>query len=132
MNSLDLVGIDWLGHGWLLILAFTAAVLVVAVLRKPCRRLFGTERAFHLWLLPPLAVLASQLPHAAVAPVVVLSPVVSAITSMAAALPAHAVGSGVVDWRAWVVLLWLLGSIAAGGTRAIALPRAAAWCHPYR
>ncbi|NMW25712.1 peptidase M56, partial [Rhodanobacter denitrificans] len=62
MNS-ELAAIDWLGRGWLLILAFTASVLMVAALRKPCRRLFGTERAFQLWLLPPLALLASQLPH---------------------------------------------------------------------
>jgi beta-lactamase regulating signal transducer with metallopeptidase domain len=57
--------IDWLGRGWLLVLAFTAAVLVAALLRRPCRRLFGAERAFQLWLLPPLAMLASQLPHVA-------------------------------------------------------------------
>lgn len=113
MNSLDLVGIDWLGRGWLLILAFTAAVLVVAALRKPCRCLFGTERAFQLWLLPPLAMLASQLPHVTVAPVVVLSPVVSAITSMTNALPAQATGSSGVDWRAWAMLLWLLGSMVS-------------------
>ncbi|HZX71216.1 MAG TPA: M56 family metallopeptidase, partial [Rhodanobacter sp.] len=111
MNSIELAGVDWLGRGWLLILAFTAAVLVVAVLRKPCRRLFGTERAFQLWLLPPLAMLTSQLPHAAVAPVTVWSPVVSAITSAAAALPVLAAGSNTVNWRAWAVLLWLLGSM---------------------
>jgi beta-lactamase regulating signal transducer with metallopeptidase domain len=110
MSSLELMTVDWLGRGWLLILAFTAAVLVVAVLRKPCRRLFGTERAFHLWLLPPLALLASQLPHAAVAPVVVWSPVISAITA-ATALPVQVAGSGAVDWRVWAVLLWLLGSM---------------------
>ena len=65
----DLAAIDWLGHGWMLLLALTVGVLMVAALRKPCRHLFGTERAFQLWLLPPLAMLASQLPHAAVAPV---------------------------------------------------------------
>ncbi len=62
MNS-ELAAIDWLGRGWLLLLAFTVAVLLVAALRKPCRHLFGTERAFQLWLLPPLAMLASQLPQ---------------------------------------------------------------------
>jgi beta-lactamase regulating signal transducer with metallopeptidase domain len=112
MNSIERAGIDWLGRGWLLILAFTAAVLLVVALRKPCRRLFGTERALQLWLLPPLAMLASQLPHAAVTPVVVLSPAVFAITSVAAALPAYAAGSGVINWRTWAVLLWLLGGVA--------------------
>jgi beta-lactamase regulating signal transducer with metallopeptidase domain len=113
MNSLEWIGIDWFARGWLLILAFTAAMLLVAALRKPCRRLFGTERAFQLWLLPPLAMLASQLPHAAVAPVVLWPPIVTAITAAATALPAHVAGSGAIDWRAWAVLLWLFGSIAS-------------------
>ena len=85
--NIELTGIDWLGRGWLLILAFTAAVLVVAALRKPCRRLFGTERAFQLWLLSPLALLASQLPHAVTAQASNLPPVVLAIASMPARLP---------------------------------------------
>lgn len=113
MNSIDSLAAAWAARGWLLILAFTAATLLVAALRKPCRRLFGAERAFQLWLLPPLAMLASQLPHAAVAPAVVLSPVVSAITSMTNALPVQVSGSSGVDWRAWAVLLWLLGSIVS-------------------
>lgn len=108
MNSVELIG-----RGWLLLLAFTAAVLLVAALRKPCRRLFGTERAFQLWLLPPLAMLASQLPHAAVTPVMMLSPAVAAITSAATALPAYAAGSGAIDWRAWIALPWLLGSMVS-------------------
>jgi beta-lactamase regulating signal transducer with metallopeptidase domain len=104
MNSIELVGvdwagIDWLGRGWLLILAFTATVLMVAALRRPCRRLFGTERAFQLWLLPPLALLASQLPHAADAPSTVLPPVVFAIASAAATLPAYATAASALDWR---------------------------------
>ncbi|HWU77978.1 MAG TPA: M56 family metallopeptidase [Rhodanobacter sp.] len=115
--------IDWLGRGWLLILAFTAAVLLVAALRKPCRRLFGTERAFQLWLLPLLAMLASQLPHAAVAPVVVLSPVVSAIASVVTALPTHVAGAGDINWRAWAALLWLLGTIASLSLAALAQSR---------
>ncbi|WP_426700621.1 M56 family metallopeptidase [Rhodanobacter sp. Col0626] len=113
MNSAEWAGIDWIGCGWLLLLAFTAAVLIVAVLRKPCRHLFGTERAFQLWLLPPLAMLASQLPHAAAVPIVVLSPMVFAITSAAAALPVQVAGSGAIDWRTWVALLWLLGSMVS-------------------
>ena len=73
----EFLAVDWLGRGWLLLLAFTVGVLLVAALRKPCRHLFGTERAFQLWLLPPLAMLASQLPHAALAPVTVFSTMVS-------------------------------------------------------
>ncbi|WEN16310.1 M56 family metallopeptidase [Rhodanobacter sp. AS-Z3] len=110
--SNDLLTIDWLGRGWLLILAFTAAVLVVALLRKPCRRLFGTERAFQLWLLPPLAMLASQLPHAA-APVSLLPPMVIAIASVGSSLPAHVSSAGSFDWRACASLLWLTGIVVS-------------------
>lgn len=108
--NIDLVGIDWLGRGWLLLLAFSAAVLLVAALRQPCRRWFGTERAFQLWLLPPLAMLASQWPHAAVAPAGAMPTVVYAITS-AAMLPAYAAKIGHLDGRAGLVLLWLAGTL---------------------
>ncbi|HTH68523.1 MAG TPA: M56 family metallopeptidase [Rhodanobacter sp.] len=113
MNSIEWAGIDWLGRGWLLILAFTAAVLVAAALRRPCRRLFGTERAFQLWLLPPLAMLASQLPHAAMAPVSVLPSVVSTITAAAITLPATTAAATAVDWRVFAALLWLAGSVGS-------------------
>ena len=48
MSSIELAGIDWLGRGWLLILAFSAGALCVALLRRPCRRVFGAERGFQL------------------------------------------------------------------------------------
>jgi beta-lactamase regulating signal transducer with metallopeptidase domain len=123
MNSIELGGIDWLGRGWLLILAFTAATLLVAILRRPCRRLFGAERAFQLWLLPPLAMLASQLPHAADAPVAVLPPVVFAITSAASTLPAHTAAEGAVDWRAGTALFWLAGTVVSLGLAVAAQSR---------
>jgi beta-lactamase regulating signal transducer with metallopeptidase domain len=119
MNS-ELLAIDWLGRGWLLVLAFTSSVLIVAALRRACRRLFGAERAFQLWLLPPLAMLASQLPHAAATTIVAWSPVVSAITSRASAAPAHAAEAVSSSWRAWTMLLWLLGSLVTLSLAAIA------------
>lgn len=113
MNSLELTGIDWIGRGWLLMLAFTAAVLLVAALRKPCRHLFGTERAFQLWLLPPLAMLASQLPHAAAASFAALPSVVYVITSAGGVLPAHAGDSTNMSWRTGTVLIWFAGVLAS-------------------
>jgi beta-lactamase regulating signal transducer with metallopeptidase domain len=113
MSSIELIDIDWLGRSWLLLLAFTASVLVVAALRKPCRRLFGTERAFQLWLLPPLAMLASQLPHAATAPVIVLPTMMSTITAATTTLPAYAAVANTIDWRVCVALLWLAGALAS-------------------
>jgi len=111
--SNELAAIDWLGRGWLLMLAFTVAVLMVALLRKPCRHLFGTERAFQLWLLPPLAMLASQLPHLATASTASLPSLVYMVTSAAAGLPAHAATANTLDWRGGIVLLWLTGVVAS-------------------
>lgn len=109
MSDLDLAGIDWLGRGWLLLLAFTAAVLLVAALRRPCRRLFGAGQAFQLWLLPPLAMLASQCSHPA-ASVSALPTVVYALTSASATLPALAMASDALDWRAVLSIIWITGT----------------------
>ena len=108
MDRLEALAVAWAARGWLALLAFTAAVLMVAALRKPCRRWFGAERAFQLWLLPPLALLASQLPHPAAAPAA-LPPLVYTITSAVGAAASHADGSGRFDWRAMALLLWLAG-----------------------
>jgi beta-lactamase regulating signal transducer with metallopeptidase domain len=113
MNSIESAAVDLLGRGWLLVLVFTASVLIVMAMRKPCRRLFGAERTFHLWLLPPLALLASQLPHASATPVVIWSPVVSAITSATIVSSVHDTASSVIGWHGWIVSLWLLGSVAS-------------------
>lgn len=111
MSSLDQASVDWIGRGWLLILVFTAAVLCVMLLRRPCRRLFGAERGFQLWLLPPLAMMASQLPHAATAEFTVLPPVVLTITSAARALPLDVANAHTVDWHTSAVLIWLAGIV---------------------
>ncbi|MEO7051478.1 MAG: hypothetical protein ABI128_07420 [Rhodanobacter sp.] len=108
-----LAAIDWLGRGWLLLLAFTVAVLLVAALRKPCRHLFGTERAFQLWVLAPLAMLASQWPHAADAGFAPLPAVVCAITSVGGVLPAHAGASTGISWRTGTVLIWFAGMLVS-------------------
>lgn len=109
--NIDLAGGDWIGRGWLLLLAFTATVLVVAAMRKLCRRLFGTERAFQLWALPPLAMLASQLPHAAGANHIALSTMVYTMTQAASALPAHAAGASIGNWRSGAMAIWCVGAV---------------------
>lgn len=112
MNS-ELTAIDWLGRGWLLLLAFTVAGSLVAALRKPCRHLFGTERAFQLWLLPPLAMLATQLPHPAHASFATLPAVVYMITSVGGVLSVHAGASTGMSWRTGTVLVWFTGALAS-------------------
>lgn len=123
MSSIEWAGIDWPGRGWLLLLAFTTAVLAVAVLRKPCRRLFGTERGFQLWLLPPLAMLASQLPHLAGTDRASLPTLVYVITSVAGAAPVHVGASASPDWRSGVVLIWLAGIVVSLALAAMAQSR---------
>lgn len=116
MNDFHLPGLAslaaaWAASGWLALLAFTAAVLVVAALRRPCRRWFGAQRAFQLWLLPPLALLASQLPHADASPTT-LPPLVYTITSVVGAATPHAGAAGGFDWRIVALSLWLAGLVA--------------------
>lgn len=101
------VSLGGFGRGWLLMLAFTAGVSCVALLRRTSRRLFGAEYALALWLLPPLAMLASQLPHAAES----AGPLAGALLVV---LPA---GDGWIplprapgqDWQAVVAWCWLAG-----------------------
>lgn len=111
MSSLELMAVDWIGRGWLLTLAFTTAVVVVVALRKPCRRLFGAERAFQLWSLVPLAMLVSQLPHAVDAGTnsTVLPALVYTITSVAGTLPSPTAVSAGIGWRGLIVLGWCSG-----------------------
>ena len=105
----ELAAIDWLGRGWLLLLAFTLGALLVAALRKPCRHLFGTERAFQLWLLPPLTMLASLLPHTAALADASRQPAVFTYTAAAINLPKHMAQASSIDWRDGALLLWMSG-----------------------
>lgn len=105
--SADLTGVYGLGRIWLLALALTVAMSCVALLRRPCRRLFGAECAFALWLLPPLAMLAGQLPHAATASNA-LSGALLIMISTGVAQSALA-GTAVLTWQAVAWWLWLTG-----------------------
>jgi len=110
MSNLESLALGWAERGWLALLAFTAAALAVALLRRPCRRWFGAERAFQLWLLPPLALLASQLPHAA-ASATRLPMLLYTITAAAGTPASHANAAGAFDWRTAALLLWSCGVV---------------------
>jgi beta-lactamase regulating signal transducer with metallopeptidase domain len=112
MNSLDVLVATWCRVAWTLLLVFTAAVLVVAALRKPCRRAFGAERAFLLWLIPPVAMLASLLPHAAT-PASPLPPIIISIVTLHGATASGVATSGASDWRLWMAASWLIGALVA-------------------
>ena len=109
MSSLESLAFAWAERGWLALLAITAAMLIVAVLRKPCRHWFGAERAFQLWTLPTLALLASQLPHAATASTPL--PLVVAITSVVTAALPRIEGADRFEWHVGALLLWLVGMV---------------------
>lgn len=112
MNNIEMLVAAWCRMGWPLLLVFTAALLVVGALRKPCRRAFGAEHAFLLWLIPPAAVLAALLPHAA-APASSLPPLILSIATLPGAIASTDAASGAGDWRLWMAALWLIGAIVA-------------------
>lgn len=92
-------------------LAGSAAILLVLILRRPLRRAFGARAAYALWLLAPLAILATLLPAATVdvgrtqvVQALVLSPVFAA-----PAAPAQ----GGLDWNSLLLGLWLFGAAAS-------------------
>src|SRR5690348_13000195 len=68
-------------------LAMAAAILLVALLRRPLRHLFGAPIAYAIWFLVPIAGIASLFPPRVVAPAIVqLSP--APVSAAAAAAPA--------------------------------------------
>lgn len=111
MNSIEAVAAMVLTHGWRLVLAFSAATLCIALLRRPCRHLFGAQRACQLWLIPPLAMLASQWPHTttAIGADAPLPALVYLITSVASASSFDAGVAGTDGWRVAILGAWVLG-----------------------
>lgn len=121
MSVLELAFLQIWQQGLALVAAFTLATLAVALLRPLCRRAFGAERAFLLWLLPPLALLACLLPHPEQASLAAL-PLVPVDVALALA-PVHQPAATGADWRIWAVAGWLLGAVLAGLAAAIAQRR---------
>lgn len=112
---------DWFAPAALLLLACTAALACVALLRRPCRRWFGAEIAVLLWGLSPLAMLASQLPHPSVAGSGALAGAAwVAVSTTDAWSGAHGAGVGRSGMMAWI---WLLGMAASLLRAAVAQAR---------
>ncbi|HEX5755836.1 MAG TPA: TonB family protein, partial [Arenimonas sp.] len=90
-----------------LLLAVSAALLLIAALRKPARHLFGARAAYALWITLPLAALAILLPAPRVPPVPV-----QAMTSTvgASGIAATNVGAAPFDPLPWL-LLWASGAV---------------------
>lgn len=99
-------------------IASSIAMILVLALRLPMRRMFGAQVAYMLWLLVPLMLAATLLPAGALRDVripvaqVLIFPSVLAV----AAMPVQ-VG---VNWRAVLLVLWLVGALALLGWLAVA------------
>jgi beta-lactamase regulating signal transducer with metallopeptidase domain len=102
---------ELISRGWVVLLSLSFALLTVAMLRPVCRRWLGAERTFQLWLLPPLAILASQLPHLAGAPVPPLPSLVLTLTTVANAVNSSPRSGFALRWQDVVLIVWLLGAM---------------------
>lgn len=99
--------------GWLLhsVLALSAGIGVVLVLRHGFRRCFGVRLGYALWLLPPAAMAAAWLPALPgdSIPVAILGGF-AAVNAMPAA--AAAGSTSVIEPLSLALLLWATGAIA--------------------
>lgn len=110
MIRAELLAVTCIDHGRWLLLAFTLTVLTVGAMRKTCRRIFGAQRALQLWLLPPMAMLATQLPQ--VARVASTFPLAPDTIAWAATLPKLAPGAEAFGLHACILAAWCIGMIA--------------------
>jgi beta-lactamase regulating signal transducer with metallopeptidase domain len=105
----------WLISFWPALLALSCALILVLLLRWPARRWLGVESAFYLWLLPPLALLVSVLPHPITGPLPSPPPVIVQITGAVAASSTQ-VATPSLEWRSLLSLVWIAGVIVAVST----------------
>ncbi|GGA34979.1 M56 family metallopeptidase [Dyella nitratireducens] len=110
MISPERIAQEWIARGWPMLLAFTLGLVIVFALRKSCRRLFGAERSFQLWLLPLLAWVVTQLPNSRPGHIIELPPVVQKVASVSATLNTHVVEQG-TNPHLWLLLAWLAGVV---------------------
>jgi TonB family protein len=90
--------------------ATTAAVLLVLALRRRLRATFGAGVAYAAWALVPVAAIAVLLP-AANRPLMAI-PIAQVLVAVPTAMPI-ATAATAVDWRVWLGLAWMLGSLLA-------------------
>lgn len=83
----------------------TCGVLLVLLLRRPARRVFGAGPAFTLWLLPVVLALAPLLPQRLAPAAMMVLPGLTVTPHMAGTVAPVAA----IDWPAWLAGLWLAG-----------------------
>ena len=94
-------------------LAAGAAIVVVALLRKPARRAFGAQAAYLLWIAPVLAGAAALVPPAS-APAPLMAPVMLDVVVAASGAVAATVDTA-PRLPALLLGLWIVGGLAAAG-----------------
>lgn len=113
MNEFLAFAAAWLARLWPLSLIAMLTLGVVLLLRVPCRRLFGAERAFQLWLLVPLMLLLAAWPQVPRVGASSLPPVMVRIVTAPAGLSVPvATKASRFDWRGVIVLGWAVGALA--------------------
>lgn len=90
-------------------LAVSVAILVLLALRKPAQRVFGAEVAYGLWLVAPLAAVASLGP----APTAAEGAPPTAAQVAAQALKSWMEASGLADHAGLLIGVWLTGVTVA-------------------
>ena len=93
--------------------ASSAAIVLVLALRLPMRRMFGAQVAYVLWVLVPLMLVATLLPAGTLREARIPVAQVLALPSVLA-VAAMPVQAG-VNWRAVLLVLWLVGALALLG-----------------
>lgn len=97
-------------------LAAAAGVLLVLGLRLPVRRLFGPRIAYGLWLLVPLAALATLLPARIVTVTVRAATPDTVALAPEAGLPGRLVAAqAAFDPWPLLIALWIAGAVASAG-----------------
>jgi TonB family protein len=98
-----------------LLLVTSAACVVILLLRRPVRAVFGARVTYALWWLLPAAVLAVLLPAPSIAPnTLVLDQVTAAFGAPAAIQAAAAPAAlGMADLWTALALIWLTGCVCA-------------------
>jgi len=94
-------------------LAAGLALAVVLAVRVPARRWLGAAFAYRLWLLVPVAALATLLPAPA-RPLIPALQVAPSAPSSSATIELQAVAAQAVsfDWQPWLLALWIAGALA--------------------
>ncbi|WP_018971499.1 TonB family protein [Rudaea cellulosilytica] len=94
-------------------LAAGLALAVVLAMRVPARRWLGAAFAYRLWLLVPVAALATLLPAPA-RPLIPALQVASSMPSSSQTIELQAAVAQAVsfDWQPWLLALWIAGALA--------------------